>query len=50
MMIMMMVIASSPQLRINPPNDTEATTVFPTPDAPEYIKVHKKSSGKAKKL
>jgi len=36
-------------LRINPPNDTETTTTaFPTPDAPEYIKVNKKSTGKKK--
>jgi len=33
------------ELRINPPNDTEATTtVIPTPDAPEYIKVNKKQT------
>ena len=31
-------------LRINPPNDTEATTTaIPSPDTPEYIKVNKKS-------
>lgn len=33
------------ELRINPPNDNETvTTAIPTPDAPEYIKVNKKST------
>ncbi|RWS29715.1 uncharacterized protein B4U80_06569 [Leptotrombidium deliense] len=38
-------------LRINPPNDTDATTtVIPTPDAPKHIiKSSKKSTGKNKK-
>src|SRR2546421_11395930 len=32
-------------LRINPPTDgSEATTIIPTPDAPDYIKVHKKAT------
>jgi len=36
-------------LRINPPNDTETTTTsVPSPDAPEYIKLNKKSTGKKK--
>jgi len=37
-------------LRINPPNDTEATTTaIPSPDTPEYIKVNKKSTSEVKK-
>ncbi|KAI1286088.1 hypothetical protein HDE_11228 [Halotydeus destructor] len=37
-------------LRINPPNDTEATTtMIPTPDAPDYIKVNKKPTSQVKK-
>jgi len=37
-------------LRINPPNDTETTTTaIPSPDTPEYIKVHKKPTGKKNK-
>lgn len=38
-------------LRINPPKDgSEApTTSIPSPDTPEYIKVNKKSTGKAEK-
>jgi len=37
-------------LRINPPNDTETTTTaIPTPDAPEYIKINKKTTGISKK-
>lgn len=30
-------------LRINPPEDAEVTTTIPSPDAPEYIKVNKKT-------
>lgn len=40
-------------LRINPPKDAEATTSIPSPDTPEYIKVHKKpvkEAGKEKKV
>ncbi|KAH9401822.1 hypothetical protein TYRP_017233 [Tyrophagus putrescentiae] len=29
------------ELRISPPTDTETTTMFPTPDAPEHIKAKK---------
>jgi len=37
-------------LRVNPPNDTEATTTaIPSPDMPEYIKVNKKSTNMGKK-
>lgn len=37
-------------MRINPPTDgSEATTSIPSPDTPEYIKVHKKPTKEAVK-
>jgi ATP-dependent DNA helicase 2 subunit 2 len=37
-------------LRINPPKDgSETTTTIPSPDTPEYIKVHKKPTTKVEK-
>ena len=38
------------QLRINPPNDTQATTTaIPSPDMPEHIKINKKPTNLGKK-
>jgi ATP-dependent DNA helicase 2 subunit 2 len=37
-------------LRINPPNETDTTTtMIPSPDTPDYIKVNKKSTSGVKK-
>ncbi|XP_053213564.1 uncharacterized protein LOC128396938 [Panonychus citri] len=35
-------------LRVNPPNDSDTTTVIPSPDMPEYIKINKKDTGLGK--